>query len=114
MRHSKTTVKPGKAYKTLEQPWLFYEPFDTKLAETLMEYHWEGFKKDYPKWKNRLNQQARTRCRKHLLALEKLTHWMRQELTAQHKSIDNIGEFKKSLEDPEYGEETTTTNISRI
>lgn len=102
MRHSKTTVKPGKAYKTLEQPWLFYEPFDTKIAETLIEYHYQGFKKDYPKWKNRLNQTARSRCRRHLIAMERLCHWMRQELRHQNESIGNVAEFKKRLEDPDY------------
>ena len=104
MRHSKTTVKPGEQYKRLEQPWLFYEPFDTKIAETLIQYHYEGFMKDYPKWKNRLNQEARKRSRKHLLALHKLTHWMRQELRHQYNSIDNIQDFKKMLEDPDYGD----------
>ncbi len=112
MRHSQPTHKLGKQNQPMNQPWLYYEPFDTDLAETLIKYHFEGLQKDYPKWKNRLNNTARKRCRRHLLALSRLTHWMRQELQKQYNEFDNVTEFKQQLEDPEYGEESnTTTNL---
>ena len=112
MRHSQATKKPGKQLTPLNQPWLYYQPFDTDLAETLIKYHFEGYQKDYPKWKNRLNMTARKRCRRHLLALHKLTYWMRQELQKQYNEFDDVTEFKQQLEDPRYGEESnTTTNL---
>lgn len=101
MRQSNPFVKPLEE-ETKEQPWLYWETFDTDKLEQLIDYHYEAYRREYDKWKTRLYNKSRITAQNHLMALSKLTHILKMEIYEQRRKTPR--DMKQRLEDPDYGE----------
>lgn len=101
MRQSNPFAQPIEEER-LNQPWLYWEPFDTERIETTLAYHYECYQREYDRWKYNLIDTSRIKARHHLAAISKLSMMLRAQCQTQRH--DTPRDIKQRLEDPDYEE----------